>query len=63
MSTITVYLEDDNNEEVDFNGETLTFPLQMIKIWTINWTFKILKVIHFALAAETDLQQKIFMKK
>ena len=25
LKTITFYLEDDNNEEVDFNGETLTF--------------------------------------
>ena len=32
LNTITFYLEDDNNEEVDFNGETLTFALQMIKI-------------------------------
>ena len=32
LSTITFYLEDDNNEEVDLNGETLTFTLQMIKI-------------------------------
>ena len=32
LNTITFYLEDDNNEEVDFNGETLTFTLQMIKI-------------------------------
>ena len=32
LNTITFYLEDDNNEEVNFNGETLTFPLQMIKI-------------------------------
>ena len=31
-NTITFYLEDDNNEEVDFNGETLTFTLQLIKI-------------------------------
>ena len=31
LKTITSYLEDDNNEEVDFNGETLTFTLQMIK--------------------------------
>ena len=30
--TITFYLEHDNNEEVDFNGETVTFSLQMIKI-------------------------------
>ena len=32
LNTITFYLEDDNDKEVDFNGETLTFILQMIKI-------------------------------
>ena len=32
LNTVTFYLEDDNNDEVDFNGETLTFTLQMIKI-------------------------------
>ena len=32
LNTITFYLEDDSNDEVDFNGETLTFTLQMIKI-------------------------------
>ena len=32
LNIITFYLEDDNNEEVNFNGETLTFTLQMIKI-------------------------------
>ena len=32
LNTITFYLEDNNNKEVDFNGETLTFTLQMIKI-------------------------------
>ena len=32
LKTVTFYLEDDNNEEVDFNQETLTFTLQMIKI-------------------------------
>ena len=32
LNTITFHLEDDNNEEIDFNGETLTFTLQMIKI-------------------------------
>ena len=31
LNTITFYLEDDNNEEADFNQETLTFTLQMIK--------------------------------
>ena len=32
LNTITFYLEDDNNEEVNFNGETLTYTLQMVKI-------------------------------
>ena len=32
LNAISFYLENDNNEEVDFNGETLTFTLQMIKI-------------------------------
>ena len=32
LNTITFYLEDDSNEEVEFNGEMLTFTLQMIKI-------------------------------
>ena len=32
LNTITFYLENDNNEEVDFNGEMLTSTLQMIKI-------------------------------
>ena len=32
LNTITFYLEDHNNKLVDFNGKTLTFTLQMIKI-------------------------------
>ena len=32
LKTITFYLEDDNNEEVNFILETLTSTLQMIKI-------------------------------
>ena len=32
QNAITFYLEHNNNEEVDFNSETLTFTLQMIKI-------------------------------
>ena len=32
LNTITFYLEDDNNKEVNFNGETMIFTLQMIKI-------------------------------
>ena len=31
LNTRIFYLEDDNNKEVDFNQETLTFTLQMIK--------------------------------
>ena len=31
LNTTTFYLEDNNNTEVNFNGETLTFTLQMIK--------------------------------
>ena len=31
LNTITFFLEDDKNEEVDFNGETVTFTLQMNK--------------------------------
>ena len=32
LNTITFCLEDDNNKVVDFNRETMTFTLQMIKI-------------------------------
>ena len=32
LNTITFYLEDDSDKEVDFNQETLTFTLQMIKV-------------------------------
>ena len=32
LNTIRFFSEDDNNEEVDFIGETLTFALQIIKI-------------------------------
>ena len=32
LITLTFYLEDDRDKEVNFNQETLTFTLQMIKI-------------------------------
>ena len=32
LTTITFYLENSNNEEVDFNGKTMTFTLQMVRI-------------------------------
>ena len=31
LKTNTFYLEDDNDKEVNFNGETITFTLQIIK--------------------------------
>ena len=33
LNTIAFYLEDDSDKVVDFNQETMTFTLQMIKIW------------------------------
>ena len=32
LNTVTFYLEDNDHKEIDFNGETLTFTLQLIKI-------------------------------
>ena len=32
LNTITFYLENDDHEEGNYNGETLTFTLQMMKI-------------------------------
>ena len=32
LNTKFFYLEDDNHEEFKFNGETLTFTLQFIKV-------------------------------
>ena len=39
LNTITFCLEDDNNEVGDFNGETWTFTLQMIKIYYNTFTY------------------------
>ena len=36
LNTITFYLEDDKNKEINFNGETLTFTLQLIKTRTVK---------------------------
>ena len=33
LNTKTFYLEHDNHEEVDFNGETLTFTLLLVKFY------------------------------
>ena len=33
LDRIHFYLEDDDHNSVDFNGETITFTIQLIKIW------------------------------
>ena len=58
LNAVTFYLEDDNNEEVNFNGETLTFTSQMIKIWTIKWAFKNVKLLVIALGKNYIPAQK-----
>ena len=40
LNSITFYLEDVINGKIDFNGETLTFKLQMIKFFIILEFFK-----------------------
>ena len=42
LNTITFHLEDNINDEVNSNGETLIFTLQMIKIQTNRFTYFIL---------------------
>ena len=60
---ILFYLEDDNHEEVSFNGETLTSTPQMTEIWTIKWAFKNLKLIVFALVKNiTEVQKSLFLR-
>ena len=43
LNSISFCLENDKHEEVNFNGETLTLTLQLLKIWTIKWASKVLK--------------------
>ena len=57
LKTITFYLEGDNQNEADINGEKLTFTLQAaFKIWIIKRAFKTSKVINNA--SKTLLWQK-----
>ena len=39
LNTVTFYLESDNYEKVNFNGETLTFTPQMIKVLNNMFTY------------------------
>ena len=58
LNTITFCPGKDNHEEKIFNGWTLTFTLQMIKIWTIQRALKNLKLKVIALVKNTILAQK-----
>ena len=58
LNTITFFLENDDHEEGNYNGEMLTFTLQLMKIWTIKWAFQNLEVIVIALVVDIDLLQK-----
>ena len=61
QDNVTFYLEDDNNKEVNFNGETLSFTLQLLKIWTTKRVSKNLKLVNVAWVDVTDLLQKTFL--
>ena len=61
LNAIKFYLEDDNHEKVNFNGETLTFNLQIFKISTIKGPFKTLNPIDIALVKNITLVQKTLL--
>ena len=58
LKIITYFLGDDNHKEVVFNGEILTFTLQVIKIWTDEGAFRNLKLIVIAYVKTNTLVQK-----
>ena len=57
LNTVTFHLEDDNQEEVDFSGETLTITLQMIKNQYFKSVFIYLKTIVIVFVIDIDLLQ------
>ena len=57
LNTITFYLEEDDHEEVNSTGETLSFTLQVIKIWTFECAFKNLKLILTVLVVDINQLQ------
>ena len=54
LNAMAFYIENINNELVDFNEKRLTFTLQLIKIWTVRWAVKNLKVILIVSEEDTD---------
>ena len=44
LNTIILFLDDENYEGVNFNGETSTFTLQMIKIRTNMFTYNYMSI-------------------
>ena len=61
LKTRTFYLETDNHKEVNFKGGTLTITSEMMKVWTLKWSFKNLKRIVFALKVDIYLIEQKFM--
>ena len=61
MNTITFYSENEDQNEVNFNEETLTFTLQLVKFYFMpkNWAFKYLRRIVIALKEGTSGTTKI----
>ena len=60
LNTLTFYLEDDILEKKSFNGETIRFTLQLIKI-KIKGAFENIKLIVIALVKNTTLAQKTLL--
>ena len=65
VNTISFYLEDYNLTKISFNGETLTFPLQLVTFHfhAQERAFKNLKRIVIVLGVHTDLPQQKFRVK
>ena len=59
MNTITIFYI--NHEGGNFNGEKLTFILQLIRNWTIKWAAKNLKTTVFAFEENIIVLQKTLM--
>ena len=61
LITKSLYLEDENHKEVNFNREALTFTLHSFETRTLKRVFKNLKQIHIVLEENIDLLQQTFV--